>query len=171
MAGRDMNATWRSAGTLCRDLDWSKRRLIYELQNGLPYRTIPPGQVIDWHSAATAQNFSVEASEVTIAEVPLDGNVLLAFTTVGIELLWPPSGDAPKPTTESDSGRWAIAATRNLQAENKIPNDTTKAGLARLLEIEAQKAVRAGQIRRALKASYLENQLVPWGIWPLSSFE
>ena len=29
--------------------------------------------------------------------------------------------------------------------------------------------MKAGQIKRVLKASYLENQLVPWGIWPLSS--
>jgi hypothetical protein len=47
----------------------------------------------------------------------------------------------------------------------------TKAELARLLEAEAQKAVKAGQLARALKASYLENQLTPWGIWPLSAFK
>ena len=78
--------------------------------------------------------------------------------------------DAPTPPA-SASVQWAIGATRKLRAKNKIPDGVTKADLARLLEAEAQEAVRAGEIRRALKATYLEDQLRPWGIWPLSSFE
>ena len=46
-----------------------------------------------------------------------------------------------------------------------------KSELARLLEAEGEKAVKVGKPARALKASYLENQLVPWGIWPLSSLD
>jgi hypothetical protein len=69
----------------------------------------------------------------------------------------------------TDSARWAIATTRRLRG--KIPEGVTKAALARLLEAEAQKAVRAGQLSHALKASYIENQLTAWGIWPLGSFE
>ena len=34
--------------TLISQLSWSKSRLIYELQHGLPYRTFPPGIVVDW---------------------------------------------------------------------------------------------------------------------------
>ena len=67
----------------------------------------------------------------------------------------------------SASAQWAAAATRKLRAEKKIPKGTKKSGLARLLEAEAENAVKTGQIRRALRASYLENQLVAWGIWPL----
>jgi hypothetical protein len=71
----------------------------------------------------------------------------------------------------SASAQWAFAATRRLLDENKIPEGTTKAELARLLESEAKKDVKAGRLGRELKASYLENQLDGWGIWPLNSFE
>jgi hypothetical protein len=69
------------------------------------------------------------------------------------------------------SVQWAIVTTRRLRNERKIPEGVTKAELGRLLQIEAQKAVKAGQISHALRASYLEDQLAPWGIWPLSSFK
>jgi hypothetical protein len=159
-SGRDKGATWRSLGTVCRELDWSKPRAVYELQHGLPFRTVPPGHEheADWRDANVTHNLNVETSELSF--------VGFDFLTVGIEVL-PPT----EATTVSPSVRWAIATTRNLRAENKVPKDTTKAELARLLEAEAQKAVRGGKLGRALKASYLENQLVPWGIWPLSSFE
>jgi hypothetical protein len=178
-SGRNNDATWRS---LCRALDWSKSRAVYELQNGLPHRTVPPlGHAIDWHDPEVQRSLDVTTSEVTIARalevVKGEGDIAFIWPgterlTVGIEVLaLSPPAHAPKATTVSDSARWAVAATRNLQAENKVRKDTTKAELARLLEAEAQKAVKAGRISRALKASYLENQLVPWGIWPLSSFE
>jgi hypothetical protein len=77
----------------------------------------------------------------------------------------------PKSVAASASAQWAIAMTRRLQAESKIPKGALKADLARLLEVESQTAVKAGQLSRALKASYLENQLVPWGIWPLNSLK
>jgi hypothetical protein len=79
----------------------------------------------------------------------------------------------PEPTDASASVKWARATTRRLLAEGGIPEDAKKqkSKLARLLEAESQTAVKAGQLSRALKASYLENQLVPWGIWPLNSFK
>jgi hypothetical protein len=77
----------------------------------------------------------------------------------------------PESVAASASAQWAIATTRRLQAEGKIPKGALKADLARLLEAESQAAVKAGQLSRALKASYLENQLVPWGIWPLNSLK
>ena len=76
-------------------------------------------------------------------------------------------GRFPEERTPLASAEWAAAATRKLQDEKKIPKGMLKSELARLLEIEAQKAVKTGDIRRALKASYLEDQLRPWGIWPL----
>jgi hypothetical protein len=185
MSGRDKSATWRSLGTHCRECDWSRPRAICELQNGLPYRTIPPGHVVDWHDPDVELSLDVEASTVTLmlGTVMAEGETcfVLGFDTptVGIEVLSPtdaevpsPPADAPKATTVRASAQWAIATTRNLRTENKIPEGVKKkAELARLLAVESQKAVKAGQIRRALKASYLEDQLVPWGIWPLSSFE
>jgi hypothetical protein len=80
----------------------------------------------------------------------------------------PTDAEVPAPLA---SAQWAITTTRHLRNERKIPEGVLKADLARLLETEAGKAVRAGQLRRELKASYLENQLTPWGIWPLDSFK
>jgi hypothetical protein len=84
--------------------------------------------------------------------------------------LLPESTDAEVPAL-SASAQWAIATARHLRNERKIPQGILKAGLARLLEAESKNAVRAGRLRRELKASYLENQLTPWGIWPLDSFK
>ena len=170
---------WRSLGILCRELGWSKSRAVYELRNGLRHRTIPPGQVIDWHNSNVTHSLNVETGEVMLVRGVLEVEGALApdTLTVSIEVLPPtdagvPSAPADAPTPPaSASVQWAIGATRKLRAKNKIPDGVTKADLARLLEAEAQEAVRAGEIRRALKATYLEDQLRPWGIWPLSSFE
>src|SRR5262249_11551543 len=62
------DATWRTLGTLCRDLDWSPRRLLHELQNGLRYRTIPEGRAIDWHDPNVQRWLNLEASEVSFYE-------------------------------------------------------------------------------------------------------
>jgi hypothetical protein len=161
VTGRDKDATWHTFGTLCRERDWSKQRLLYELQNGLPYRTVPPGHTIDWHKSSV--ELDLERSEVayTRGVLQFEGVVGLDRPTVGVEVLSPT--DAPKHA----SVRWAIATTRRLRDENKIPERATKAKLARLLEAEAQTAAKVGRLSRALKATYLENQLEAWGIWPL----
>lgn len=93
--GRDTAVTWRSASALCSDLGWSLRRLLHEAQHGLPYRTIPPGHVIDWHHPVTAQTFDLDTSEVTIIGTSRGAGVLDA-TTVGVEFL-PPTGEAAVP--------------------------------------------------------------------------
>jgi len=95
VARRDMTATWRTASALCRDRDWSKRRLLHELQHGLPYRTIPPGHTVDWHHPVTAQTFDMEASEVTIIGALVDGTMAFDTTVVGIEVLPPMDASAP----------------------------------------------------------------------------
>jgi hypothetical protein len=64
-----------------------------------------------------------------------------------------------------DTTGWARDTIRRLRS--KISEDITQADLARLLETESEKAVRAGQLDRTLKAAYIENQLRSWGIWPL----
>jgi hypothetical protein len=114
---RDKDATWRSAGALCRELDWPKRRLIYELENGLPYRTIPPGWTIDWSDSSLWPYFDIEGSEISIPYGLVMGAIeppppkthsALAYekVTLGIEVLPPdaladadevpsPSADAP----------------------------------------------------------------------------
>jgi hypothetical protein len=170
VAGRDKDATWCTTG----ELGWPKPKLIYKLQQGMTYRTWPPGHTLDWHDPAVEHSLNVEASTVTLVTVapPEAGVVGLCALPLGIEVLPPIDAEMPSlPADALPSVRWAIAMTRNLRAENKIPEGTRKADLARLLEAEAQKAVKAGQLEHALKASYLENQLAAWGIWPLNSLE
>jgi hypothetical protein len=174
--GCDKDATWGSLSTHCRALGWSKSRAIYELQNGLRYRTVPPGHVVDWHNHDIAHNLNVETGDLTLILGVFGGpGVGFDTLTVSIEVASPTDSslpaDAPKATAVSSSAQWAANTTRNLRTERKTEGIKTKAALARLLAAESEKAVKAGQIRRALRASYLEDQLAHWGIWPLSSFE
>jgi hypothetical protein len=175
---RNNDATWLSADALCHALGWSKRRLLYELQNGLPYRTIPPGHVIDWHDPTVENSLAVEASEVTFNDDELfrELNALSTrdiviispgWATVGFEVL--PPAAAPDDAEMSPTARWAATKVANWRAENMVSPDTpkTKAELARLLEAEAPKAGKDGGLGRPLKASYLEDWLAPWGIWPI----
>ena len=69
------------------------------------------------------------------------------------------------------SAQWAAATVRRLRRESKLPKEDTQAALARLLAAESEEAVKTGHLRRALKASYIENHLRAWGIWPLASFK
>ena len=62
VARRDKDATWRKLGTLCRELDWSRSRLIHELQRGLRYRTFPEDHAINWDDPAVRLALDVEAS-------------------------------------------------------------------------------------------------------------
>jgi hypothetical protein len=169
VTGRDKDATGRSLGIYCRERGWSKPRALYELQNGLPFRTVPPlppGVSIDWHNPNVTHGLNVETGDLKLI-LGVSGGPGLGFDTltVSIEVMPPPDADP------LSSVRWAIDTTRNLRAENKIPKGVRKADLARLLEAEAQKAVRGGKLQRALMASYLENQLENWGIWPLDDFK
>jgi hypothetical protein len=118
-SGRNMDATWRKTSTLCRELDWSRRRLIHELQNGLPYRTIPPGHTIDWHDPNVVDSLDVEASEVSFYHEKLareqsysgPGLVILGLVlvTVGIEVLPPTDAPAAAPSPPSP-----VAASSSL---------------------------------------------------------
>jgi hypothetical protein len=114
----------------------------------------------------------VEATPEVVPLPPADVEVLppLAnaepLSPADVEVLPPADIEVPSPSIQ-----WAMAMVRLLRDRKEIPEGTRKADLARLLETESQKAAKSGQIRRALKASYLENVLTPWGIWPLNSFE
>jgi hypothetical protein len=120
-----MDATWRTLGTLCRELGWSRQRLLHELQNGrVPYRTIPEGYVIDdWLDPYLRPYLNIEASEISIPSGVVVGAINDAVAvitgrprppkrrsdlegmTLGIEVLPPgapadpavppPSADAP----------------------------------------------------------------------------
>lgn len=87
-----------------------------------------------------------------------------------------PSADAPTvtppPAKPQASKVWAPAAARRLlRDEGKISDDMEQWEVAELLAAESKKAVEARLLRRALKASYIENQLRAWNVWPLSSLK
>jgi len=78
-----------------------------------------------------------------------------------------PAGVASTPAEPVGSAAWALATARDLLARGVIREGMTKAAVGRELEGEAEKAVKAGVLKRALKASYMEDKLEAWGIWPL----
>ena len=114
--GRDTDATWRSLGTLCRERDWSKPRLVHELQNGPPYQTIPPGHTINWRDPNVLSSLDVDASTVTILPVrPANerideyGNVIEPRfpITIGVEVMPPTDAPpAPSPPAAAPVKRW-----------------------------------------------------------------
>jgi hypothetical protein len=75
---------------------------LYELQNGLPYRTVPPGHEheIDWHGISERYDLNIATSELK--------NVGIHFLTVGIEVV-PPSGINPVAEPLADSVEPAAA--------------------------------------------------------------
>lgn len=78
--------------------------MLLELKNGLPYRTIPPGIVIDWHSPDVERGLNVEASEVTftrgVFSTEGDGSFGLGLDRpiVGIEVLPPTDAEVSAPS-------------------------------------------------------------------------
>jgi hypothetical protein len=129
---RDKDATWRTLGTLCRELDWSRPRLIQELQNGLRYRTVPPGRVIDWHDFNVLRWLNVEASEVSFYEAREQSSIVIGprRVTIGIEVL-PADAEVPAPpasvpaASPAPSKTVSQAALRNciLTIKAERPND------------------------------------------------
>jgi hypothetical protein len=116
---RNKRATWRSVDTHCRERDWSEPRLLYELQNGWPYQTWPPGQTIDWYHPEV--KFDLAASKVTYrsvvtlppgvirVRVPNAGvqsdDIIPKLCTVGLDL-WalpdaPADAEAPLPSVDA----------------------------------------------------------------------
>jgi len=123
--GRDKDATWRTLGTLCRELGWSVQRLLYELHNRrVRYRTIPEGYVIDdWLDPYLRPYLNVEASEISIPSGVVVGAINDAVAvitgrppppkrrselegmTIGIEVLppgaQPADADVPSPSVDA----------------------------------------------------------------------
>jgi hypothetical protein len=184
MSGCDKSATPRPPSTLCRELDWPLRRLLSELrQKTIEYRA-DPDVAIDWWAPNIERNNLADLArgEVTVYTRDPKSGAWIGHGVIATVEVWPPqaaegpppSANAPvAPASEKKWGRdttgWARDTIHRLRS--KIPKDITQADLARLLENESEEAVRAGEISRAPKASYLENRLRAWGIWPLSSFK
>jgi hypothetical protein len=123
---RNKDATWRTLGTLCRELDWSRLRLIQELQNGLRHRTIPEGHTIDWHDPNVLRSLDVEASEVSFYVSREQSSIVIGprRVTVGIEVLPPGASTAdevPAPAASPAPRRPSDAAVeqcfRNVMKE------------------------------------------------------
>jgi hypothetical protein len=86
---RDKDATWRTLPLLCGERGWSKSRAVYELQNGLPYRTFPPGHVIDWNDPNVTHNLNLETGEIMLVRgaLQVEGALAPDTLTVSIEVL------------------------------------------------------------------------------------
>src|SRR5262245_27564817 len=83
-----MSATWRSLGTLCREQDWPRARLLHEIRTGgVECRTNPPGHKVDWHHPEVERTLDVAASTVTPVGSGLDipGVVGFGQHVLGIE--------------------------------------------------------------------------------------
>jgi hypothetical protein len=127
-----MGATWRTLGTLCRELGWSKQRLLYELQNGrVCYRTIPEGWTIDdWLDPYLRPYLNVEASEILIPYGTVSGAIVppppkkhlgREEVILGIEVLPPTAPDvspAPEPSPPPPSAPQTTAPPKTVSNED-----------------------------------------------------
>ena len=97
-ATRIKRATWRSPGTLCRDLDWPLRRLLFELRQGtVRYRTCP-AVLIDWRAPNIERNNfeDLARGEVTVYDKdPKSGAWLGRGVIVVVEVLPPQAAEVP----------------------------------------------------------------------------
>jgi hypothetical protein len=112
---------WCTLGSLCRELDWSRPRLIHELQNGLrcrivPHEAVPPGYVIDWHSRVSITTLDIEASTVEIDDPrPRQYDSIVIGPrrlTVGIEVL--PPTDTAEDLASPPAQRWQKPPPRDV---------------------------------------------------------
>jgi hypothetical protein len=133
---RDKDATWRKLGTL----GWSQPDALYELQNGWPYRTIPPGHVINWRDPNVRNSLNVQASTVQLLLGVIGDGMWSGFdiVTVTIEVMPParaevgPSLDPPdapvpaptlrKPVSDADL-RKAVQAIVSEHPQDRPPLD------------------------------------------------
>jgi hypothetical protein len=102
-------------------LGWSKPRLLYELQNGLPYRTYPPGVEIDWRCGQLAQHsLDIAAGTVMVARGVnfADGESFFVLgpdtVTVGIEV------GLSADVTEAPAAAVAPADASNAPASDRL---------------------------------------------------
>ena len=176
MSGRDKDATWRTLGTLCRDLDWSRPRLIHELQNGLRYRTIPPGHTIDWHDGEVLRTLDVGASTVQpiLGVLNVPGAIGFDAPLLGIEVL-PPGDEVPAPSTNAPTASPApkvtaqgtgatvkdrvVAEAQRMRDDDEIPEGILRKSFASQL---------ARRIGKPKSAGYIRNELEGWGLWPVA---
>jgi len=155
---------WRSISAVCRELGWSKPRLLHELRAGLPYRTFPPGHIIDWGHLNIEQTLDMQVGTVTIYTMAdADGVFGFNAAVLGIEVDVPTLGTevaaTPPLSAPKSLQQWLADKTRDLLAQRRIPAGITELGLARLLKKEMDKAgadevesKELGTIRNQLKS-------------------
>ena len=186
-----MNATRSTFGRACRERDWSKKRLEYELQNGLPYwivrhPSVPPNHVINWHDDYVLKSLDVEASTVTLVlggevvgpapdldlkaaiarareRINVYGNVVdpPIVVTVGIEIMLPAAG-------AMDEGRQATRvrmALDRLRDRGLVLSDHLRPELRRRIgnEIDAE-ARRTGSSDPAPSRQVVDKVLKSLGV-------
>ena len=72
------------------------------------------------------------------------------------------------PDSSLDSCAWARAEVNRMKAEG-YRFDARKTNLARELERRMNKAVKRGEIRKALTLHSIVNKMADWGVWPVDS--
>jgi hypothetical protein len=92
---RDKDATWRTPGSLCRELDWPWGRLCGELIAGRAfYRTYPPYE-IDWGDPTL--RFDGESTVTILHRHSAKPGVRGFYKTVDVEVSLPPTDVSPAP--------------------------------------------------------------------------
>jgi hypothetical protein len=79
-----------------------------------------------------------------------------------------PATDPPKP---SSTIVWITAEARQLKADGEITKSMSKTELAKLLAQRSQGPAKVGKLKKPLTFRYIRNQLVSWGLWPISSIK
>jgi hypothetical protein len=140
-------ARWCPAGTACRERGWPAWKLFQELQNGLPYRTFPPGHTFDLSDPEVHRKFDAGVSTITIFAPGMPGSDYLTGTVVvGIEVLLPetdvaldeqvPEPPRQKARTSPPVERWqkkpplddvkaaAFAVAETVSADDELPTES-----------------------------------------------
>jgi hypothetical protein len=160
VGGRDKHAAWGSAG--------AGGSAGHEEEPPKPTRRYSPdAEMADILYRAAQQPQPQRIEDVwRRADVP-DTQA----TSADAPAAMPAPSKAVSGTAVVSAKKWAPVATRRLREQEKISERITQRDLAVLLEAESGEAAKRGELRGMLKSSYIENQLGPWGIWPLSSFK
>jgi hypothetical protein len=115
------SATWRTLGTLCRELDWSRPRLIDALIHGLRYRTYPRNFAFNWHDPDVRDALDVEASTISHWYASCSSTATADSSwrlneAIGIEVL-PPDAVGDMAAVEAADGMTAAGLVADVAAD------------------------------------------------------
>jgi len=137
--------------TACRERDWSGLELLDRLQHGLPYKTVPPGHVIDWNDPNVVRSFNVAAGTVTfVQEIVGGGGVGPHTVTVVVKVLLP--ADAAEVSSSLDGDAPASAVPNRLLDPKELFDDLLKDNPRKRRERPGDYAKRVHDLMEAQRA-------------------